>query len=284
MARTERIRKTDLGLRVWGVLVFAFLFLPIAVIVAYSFNTGRVLASWQGFGFRSYVAAINNDVIVSSVITSLQAALGTALLATVLGTLGGIALARARAGLWWAAALTGLLAVTMITPEIVDGIAFLPWFVTLGVDAGLGPFNNGMVRLIVSHTMFSVAVVTFIVRARMAGADRRLEEAAADLGATRWQAFRSVTLPVAAPGILAGSLMAFTLSLDNTILSSFVQQPGYTPWPVYIFSSVRVALRPEVAAMSTVMLVLTLLALAVVGLVLRRSGESSTAIVKTIVR
>lgn len=229
-------------------------------------------------------AAITHDVIVSSVITSLQAAVGTALLATVLGTLGGIALARARAGLRWTAALAALLAVTMITPEIVDGIAFLPWFVTLGVDAGLTPFNNGLIRLIVSHTVFSVAVVAFIVRARMAGADRRLEEAAADLGATPWQTFRSVTLPVAAPGILAGSLMAFTLSLDNTILSSFVQQPGHTPWPVYIFSSVRVALRPEVAAMSTVMLVLTLLALAVVGLVLRRSGESSTAIVRTIVR
>ncbi|WP_243743416.1 ABC transporter permease [Brevibacterium luteolum] len=93
-----------------------------------------------------------------------------------------------------------------------------------------------------------------------------------------------VTLPIAAPGVMAGALMSFTLSLDNTILSSFVQQPGYTPWPVYIFSAVRVALRPEVAAISTVMLLLTLIAFALVGLVLRRSGESSTDIVKTIVR
>ena len=201
-----------------------------------------------------------------------------------LGTLGGIALARARLGTWWALGLTGLLATTLVTPEIVDGISFLPWFVTLGVDADFTWFNNGLVRLIVSHAMFSVAVVTFIVRARMAGVDTSLQEASADLGATPWTTFRRVTLPIAAPGVMAGALMSFTLSLDNTILSSFVQQPGYTPWPVYIFSAVRVALRPEVAAISTVMLLLTLLALALVGLVLRRSGESSTDIVKTIVR
>ena len=266
---------------VWGLLVFIFLFLPIAVIVVYSFNTGRTLSSWKGFGFESYISAINNDIIVSSVVTSLQAAVGSALLATVLGTLGGIALARAKRGAWWAGGLTVLLALTLVTPEIVDGISFLPWFVTLGVDGGITPFNNGMVRLIISHAMFSVAVVTFIIRARMAGVDRSLEEAAADLGASPWQAFRDVTLPLAGPGVLAGGLMAFTLSLDNTILSSFVQQPGYTPWPVYIFASVRVALRPEVAAMSTVMLLLTLVALAVVALVLKKSGESSTAIVKT---
>ncbi|WP_245579775.1 ABC transporter permease [Brevibacterium album] len=265
----------------WGALVFLFLFAPIAVIVVYSFNSGRVLASWDGFGFGAYVSAVNSSVIVSSVVTSLQAAVGAALLSTLLGTLGGIALARARRGAWWAGGLMGLLALTLITPEIVDGIAFLPWFVTLGVDAGLGPFNNGLVRLIVAHAMFSVAVVTFIIRARMAGVDSSLEEAAADLSAGRFEAFRTVTLPIAGPGILAGALMSFTLSLDNTILSSFVQQPGYTPWPVYIFASVRVALRPEVAAMSTIMLLLTLIALAVVALVLKRSGDSATGIVKT---
>lgn len=279
-AARERRGLWNVAFTVWGVLVFAFLFAPIAVIVAYSFNTGRVLASWKGFGLDAYVSAINNDVIVSSVVTSLQAAVGSALLATVLGTLGGIALARARGAAWWAVGITAILGLTLITPEIVDGISFLPWFVTLGVDGGVTPFNNGMVRLIVSHAMFSVAVVTFIIRARMAGVDRSLEEAAADLGANGWHTFKDITLPIAAPGVLAGALMAFTLSLDNTILSSFVQQPGYTPWPVYIFSAVRVALRPEVAAMSTIMLILTLVALGLVALVLRRSGESSSGIIK----
>lgn len=277
----KRTRLRNTLFAVWGTIVFLFLFTPIAVIVAYSFNSGRVLARWSGFGFGAYVNAVNNDIIVSSVVTSLQAAVGVALLSTILGTLGGIALARVRGGGWWAVALTGVLVFTLVTPEIVDGIAFLPWFVTLGVDAGLTPFSNGLVRLVVSHAMFSMAIVTFIVRARMAGVDTSLEEAAGDLGASPWQAFRDITLPIAAPGVLAGALMSFTLSLDNTILSSFVQQPGYTPWPVYIFASVRVALRPEVAAMSTIMLLLTLFALAVVGYVLRRSGSSSTEIIKT---
>src|SRR5690606_36537075 len=136
-------------------------------------------------------------------------------------------------------------------------------------------------RLIISHAMFSMAIVAFIVRARLAGMDTQLADAAADLGATPWNRLQATALPIAAPGILAGALMSFTVSLDNTILSSFVQQPGYTPWPVYIFSAVRVALRPEVAAMSTVMFVLTLLALGFVGFVLRRAGGNATEIIKT---
>lgn len=263
---------SDWLLRLWGLLVFIFLFAPIAVIVVYSFNSGRVLVHWEGFGFQAYIQAINNTIIKHSVVVSLEVALCSALLSTFLGTLGGIALALRKRG--WAVALSTLLALTMITPEIVDGIAFLPWFVTLGVDVGITPLNNGLLRLTLAHTMFSLAVVTFIVRARMAGVDRRLNEAAADLGAHPWQVFRDITLPIAAPGIVAGALMAFTLSLDNTILSSFVQQPGYTPWPVYIFAAVKVALRPEVAAMSTVMLILTLIAIALVGFVLRRAGTS----------
>ncbi len=266
---------------IWGVLVLLFLFTPIIVIVAYSFNTGRVLSSWKGFGLKAYVSAVNNDIIISSIITSLQAAVGSAALATVLGTLGGIALARSRRGAWWALGLSGVLALTLTTPEIVDGISFLPWFVTLGVDWGFSPVNNGMVRLIISHAMFSLAVVTFIVRAKMGSVDRALEEAAADLGAGPWHRFTDVTLPIAAPGVMAGALMAFTLSLDNTILSSFVQQPGYTPWPVYIFAAVRVALRPEVAAMSTMMLALTLAALGLVVVVLRRTGQSTAGIIRT---
>ncbi|KAA8723426.1 ABC transporter permease [Corynebacterium spheniscorum] len=263
---------SDWLLRLWSLVVFIFLFAPIAVIVVYSFNSGRVLAHWEGFGFQAYIQASNNTIIKHSVVVSLEVALCSALLSTFLGTLGGIALALRQRG--WAMALSTLLALTMITPEIVDGIAFLPWFVTLGVDVGITPLNKGLLRLTLAHTMFSLAVVTFIVRARMAGVDRRLNEAAADLGAHPWQVFRDITLPIAAPGIVAGALMAFTLSLDNTILSSFVQQPGYTPWPVYIFAAVKVALRSEIAAMSTVMLILTLIAIALVGFVLRRAGTS----------
>jgi spermidine/putrescine transport system permease protein len=272
----------SIGLRLWGIVVYAFLFLPIVVIVAYSFNTGRILAAWQGFGFGAYTSAFNNIMIRNSVLTSLQAAAGAAVLSTVLGTLGGLALARSRHGSRWAAALTAILAVTLVTPEVVTGVSLLPWFVTLGADAGFLPMNIGLVRLVVAHTVMSVAVVTFIIRARMQGTDLRLEEAAADLYAGRWNAFRQITLPLAFPGILAGALMSFTLSLDNTIVSSFVQLPGSTPWPVYIFSSLKVGLRPEVAAVSTLMLALTLVALGVVAFVLRRTGSDSREIASTL--
>lgn len=265
----------------WAIVVFAFLFIPILVIVAYSFNDGRILGAWQGFGFRAYAEAFSNTQVQNSVITSLQVAVGSAVLSTVLGTFGGLALARSKAGGRWAALMTATLAVTLVTPEVVTGISLLPWFVSLGTDFGFVPANNGMVRLIVAHTVMSVAVVTFIIRARMKGTDMRLEEAAADLYASRWNAFRQITLPLAFPAILAGALMSFTLSLDNTIVSSFVQLPGSTPWPVYIFASLKTGLRPHVAAVSALMLILTLVALASVAFVLRRMGESSTNIANT---
>ena len=266
-------RRTDpltVLLGVLGILVFAFLFLPIVVILVYSFNNGTLLAAWRGFGFDAYSAAAGNSVIRGAVLTALTAAAGSALLATVLGTLGGIALARSslaqsKSVKFWAIGLTVLLGLTMVTPEIVDAVSLLPWFVSLGTDLGITPLNNGLVRLVIAHSVVSIAIVTFIVRARMQGVDQSLEEAAEDLYASRWHAFWQVTFPIAAPGILAGALMSFTISLDNTIVSSFVQVPGTTPWPVYIFSSLKVGLKPEVAAVSAVMFLLTLLALAFVA-------------------
>lgn len=277
----RRVDPVRVGLAIWSMAVFAFLFLPIIVMFVYSFNTGRLLASWQGFGFTAYASAWQNPVVVGSVITSLSAAAGAAAVSTVLGTLGGIALARSRASSITVVLASAILVITLFTPEIVDAVAMLPWFVSLGTDAGMGVFNNGVVRLVVAHAVLSVAVVTFIVRARMQGLDASLEEAAADLYATPFRRFTQITLPVASPAIWAGALISFTLSLDNTIVSSFVQVPGSTPWPVYIFASLRVGLRPEIAAVSTVMFLLTLLALAVVALVLRRGDQSTEDIAKT---
>lgn len=274
-----------------GILVFVFLFLPIVVILVYSFNNGTLLAAWRGFGFDAYSAAAGNSVIRGAVATSLIAAAGSALLSTVLGTLAGIALARStlarstskqgRSVKFWAIGLTVLLGLTMVTPEIVDAVSLLPWFVSLGTDLGITPLNNGLLRLVIAHSVVSIAIVTFIVRARMQGVDQSLEEAAEDLYASKWHAFWQVTFPIASPGILAGALMSFTVSLDNTIVSSFVQVPGSTPWPVYIFSSLKVGLKPEVAAVSAVMFVLTLLALAFVAVVLRRTGGSTKEIAAT---
>ena len=266
-------------LSIWAVLVFIFLFLPIVMIIIYSFNTGRLLVAWEGFGLDAYETALARPQITNSVMVTLVSAFWASLLSTLIGTLAGIALAR-RGPRWLPLLLLGLALVT-VTPEIVDAVSLLPWLVTLGQDLGLGIFNNGIVRLVIGHSLFATAVVTYIVRARFEGLDAGLEEASADLYATPFTTFRKVTLPIAAPAILAGALMSFTLSLDNTVISAFVQVSGSTPWPVYILSSLKTGLRPEIAAVSTLMLLLTIVALAIVALVLRRSGESATDIART---
>lgn len=278
VVRTRR-SAVNIGLAVWSLLVFAFLFAPIIVIIVYSFNDGRLLIAWDHFGLAPYTALLDRPAIQHSVIVSLQTGVLAAILATALGTMAGIALAR-RPGTWtyW---FIGFLLLVSVTPEIVDAVSLLPWLVFLGQDVGLGVFNNGIARLVIGHSLFSTAVVAYIVRARLIGVDESLEEASADLYATPWNTFRRVTLPLVMPAVLAGALLSFTLSLDNTIVAAFVQVSGTTPWPVYILSSLRTGLRPEIAAMSTLMLVLTLASLAVVALVLRRAGDSATQIART---
>ncbi|QHC67667.1 ABC transporter permease subunit [Rathayibacter sp. VKM Ac-2759] len=270
----------DVGLAVWSALVFVFLFLPIIVIVISSFNTGRLLVAWEGFGFDAFATILTKPAVQSAVIVSIRTGLIAALLATLLGTLAGIALAR-RPGRWAVWFITLLLLVS-VTPEIVDAVALLPWLVFLGQDLGLSVFNDGTARLVVGHSLFAVAVVSYLVRSRLVGLDEKLEEASADLYATPMRTFWRVTFPLAMPAVLAGGLLAFTFSLDNTVIAAFVQVSGSTPWPVYVLSAVRSGLRPEIAAVSTVMLLLTLLALAAVALVLRRAGDSASQIAKTL--
>lgn len=262
-------------LGVWGIAAFVFLFLPILMIVIYSFNDGRALVVWKEFGLRPYVDALDNPTIRNAIFTSLRAALGAALISTACGSLAGIALAR-RPGKWTFGFLA-LLFLVLVTPEIVDAISLLIWYVRIG-----GPFgpdndilNYGLFRLWVAHSIFATAVVTLIVRARLAGLDESLEEASADLYAPPAQTFRKITLPLMMPAVLAGALLAFSLSLDNTIISSFVSTANASPWPVYVLSSIRAVMRPEIAAMSTLVLLLTLFALALVAIVLRRGGASS---------
>ncbi len=274
-----RRRPGDRLLGVWGVLVMLFLFAPIIVIVLYSFNTGRLLIAWEGFGLDAYLAILDKPAIQNAVWVSLRSGAISALLATLIGTLAGVALAR-RPGSW-AAWFVGILLLVTVTPEIVDAVSLLPWLVFLGQDLGMWIFNDGIVRLVVGNAAFSIAVVSYIVRARLVGIDESLEEASADLYATPMRTFRRITLPLVMPAVLAGGLLAFTLGLDNTVIASFVQVSGATPWPVYLLSAVRSGLRPEVAAVSALMLLLTLLVLGIVALVLKRSGDSATDIART---
>lgn len=276
----QRTSIFDTSLKVWAGVVFAFLFAPVIVILVYSFNTGRLLVAFSDFGFESFAAIVTKPAISDAVLVSLQAGVISATIATLLGTLAGVALAR-RAGKWAPWFLILLVLVT-VTPEIVDAVALLPWMVFLGQDVGLSLFDNGIVRLVVGHSLFSTAVVAYIVRSRLIGLDESLEEAAADLYAPPFKRFRQITLPLVMPAVLAGGLLSFTLSLDNTIVAAFVQVSGSTPWPVYVLSAVRTGLRPEIAAVSSLMLILTLGALALVAVVLRRAGDSATDIAKTV--
>ncbi|WJL96091.1 ABC transporter permease [Microbacterium sp. ET2] len=270
---------SDIALTVWGVLVLLFLFAPIIVIVIYSFNSGRLLVAWDGFGFDGFRAIVEKPAIQNAVRVSIVTALISAVIATVLGTLAGIAMARHPGRwVWW---FLGLLLLVSVTPEIVDAVALLPFLVFLGQDLGLALFNDGIVRLSIGSSLFATAVVSYIVRARLVGQEANLEEASGDLYATPLTTFRRITLALAMPAVLAGFLLAFTLSLDNTIIAAFVQVSGTTPWPVYVLSAVRSGLRPEIAAVSTIMLLLTLVALALVALVLRRAGDSASQIART---
>ena len=279
----HRREGVSLALRVWGLLVFAFLFLPILVIVVYSFNNGRSMLTWSGVGLAGYRTGTTDPTILNAVKTSITVAIGSAVIATVLGSFAGIALARRKGK--WTPLFLALVFLILVTPEIVAAIALLIWYVRLG-----GPFgpnltipvvSYGMLRLWVGHSLFATAVVTLIVRARLAGIEETLEEAAADLYASPWRRFRQITLPLMLPAVLAGALLSFSFSLDDTIISSFVSVAGASPWPVYVFSAVRNVLRPEIASISTLLLLLTLLAIACVAVVLRRSGQSSKDVAKT---
>jgi len=282
-AKRRRRDPVDLTLRVWGILVYAFLFLPILVIVAYSFNNGRAMLVWTGIGLDGYRTGITDPTIQDAVKTSIVAATGTALIATVLGSFAGIALARRKGK--WTVLFLALVFLILVTPEIVDAIALLIWYVRIGgpfgPNAKIPAVSYGMLRLWAGHSLFATAVVTLIVRARLQGLDETLEEAAADLYAPPARRFRQITLPLMFPAVLAGALLAFALSLDDTIISSFVSVAGASPWPVYVFSAVRNVLRPEIASVSTLLLMLTLIAIATVALVLRRGGQSGEDVAKT---
>ena len=252
-----------------------FMFLPILFVVVHSFTDSRDFTRWGGFTTDWYRRFLDNPGLHDSLMNSLKVAVVATMISVVLGGLAGIALAR-RPGVWTKAFLA-IVFLILVTPEIVDAIGLQIWFVELG-----GIFREGLVPLWFGQSIFSSAVVTLIVRARMAGLDESLEEAAADLYAPPARAFRQITLPLVFPALLAGGLLAFTFSLDNVIVSQFVSVPGSTTFPVYVFTSVRQVIRPDIGAASAIMLGLTHLALALVVMVLKRSGDSSTEIAATL--
>jgi ABC-type spermidine/putrescine transport system permease subunit II len=259
------------ALAAWTAIVIVFLFTPIVFLVVSSFNDFTSIFRFTSFSTKWWGKMLDNEPMKDAVVTSLEVAVISTAISLVLGTLAGVALAR-RPGRW-TVAFVGLLLLILVTPEIVDGAGQLSWFVRLG-----GPFREGILPIVLVHTVFSSAVVTLIVRARVAGLDDQLEEAASDLFATPRRAFFQITLPLVMPAILAGGLLSFTLSLDNVVATSFVSPAGHTTFPNYVFGLQGGVIRPEVAAMATVVIGMTLLAVVGVVVALRRGGQTGSEI------
>jgi spermidine/putrescine transport system permease protein len=229
-------------------MVYLLLHLPVLVLVVFSFNASKYSVSWTGFTLDWYRRLAGRDDLLRGLRTSLLVAGLATLIATVLGTLLALALARRR--FVGRRALEGLLYLPIVTPEIVAGISLLVLFVTLGVPLGIGTIT-------IAHVAFNIAFVAVVVRARLAGMDHSLEEAAAMLGADELTAFRTVTVPLLWPGILAGALLAFIMSFDDYVITSLVAGTGSSTLPIVVYSMVRRNVEPTVNAISTLILVVT---------------------------
>jgi spermidine/putrescine transport system permease protein len=274
-------------MRIYSLAVFLFLYIPIGIIVLFSFNAGRHASNFQGFSPQWYGKALSNPFVIDALTTSLIIAATTAVLSSLMGTAAALALQRVRGVL--RSLFDALIYVSIMIPGIVIGIATLVALVTAfgalnpliaaAWPEGVKPpkLTLGYASVIAAHTLFTMSLVIVIVRARIAGMDRSLIEASADLYATPWRSFYQITLPQIFPAILAGFLLSFTFSFDDFIVAFFVAGPN-TTLPIYIFASIRRGITPEVNAIGTMVLGVSLTLLFVVQFLLRaRAATSRTA-------
>ncbi|MGQ9903272.1 MAG: ABC transporter permease [Anaerolineae bacterium] len=259
-AERQRVRPGRLALVIITLLTFAFLYVPIAILVVFSFNDARTGAVWQGFTLDWYARLFRNNRLIDAALRSLIIATVSTAGSVVIGTLTALAMERYRfrSKTFW----DGLLYMPVIVPEIVAGVSLLLFFATAGIE-------RGFLTLAVSHIAFSMPFVYLTVRARLADFDLSIEEAAKDLGADEWTTFIRITLPLLMPGIVSGALLAFTLSMDDFIISFFVTGRGWDTLPIYIWSALKRGVTPEVNAVSA-MLLLFSATLVVASLILQR--------------
>ncbi len=233
-------------------LGFAFLYLPILVLMFYSFNENRLATVWSGFSLKWYGRLLQNDQMLGAAWVSIRIAFWTATAAVVLGTMAALVMTRMRR--FPGKTLFGaLITAPLVMPEVILGLSILMLFMSLGGLVGLAP--RGMMSIWIAHVTFTLAFVTVVLSSRMAELDKSLEEAAMDLGANRIKVFFLITLPIIAPAIVAAWLLAFTLSLDDVVVASFVSGPDSTTLPMVVFSSARRGLNPQVNALATIMIV-----------------------------
>ena len=243
------------------VLGFGFLYAPIVLLVLFSFNASRLVTVWAGFSTRWYGELLNNQTFRAAALTSLEVAVMAATLSLVLGTLAGFSMARFARFPGRLVFGFSLLA-PLVVPEVVLGLSLLVLFVAS--EIWIGWPSRGILTITAAHATFGACFVSMLVRAQLAGFDRAVEEAALDLGARPWRVLARITLPGISPALVSGWLLAFTLSLDDLVIASFVTGPSATTLPMAVFSSVRLGVSPEVNALATIFLglVLTLVALA----------------------
>jgi putrescine transport system permease protein len=247
---------------------FAFLYVPIVLVVFYSFNDSRLVSVWGGFSLRWYAELFRSGEVLDAALLSLRIAAVSATLATALGTLAGLALARMgrfRGRLLFA----GMIVAPLVMPEVITGLSLLLLFVSLQELLGW-PAGRGAATITLAHVTFCTAYVAIIVRSRLAGMDEDLEEAAMDLGGRPVRVLLDITLPIISPAIVAGWLLAFTLSLDDLVISSFVSGPGATTLPMLIFSKVRLGVTPDVNALASLIIAAVTCGVVAAGVILRR--------------
>jgi len=250
---------------------FAFFYIPILSMIVYSFNASRLATVWGGFSTKWYVALFTNYKVIDALILSLKIALVSATIATILGTMSGIVLAR-YTKFRGRTLFSGLVTAPLIMPEVITGISLLIFFILLGNWIGW-PASRGFTTITLAHITFSAVFVTTIVHARMLQADRAIEEAAMDLGSRPWQVMFDITLPVISPAILSGWLLAFTISLDDVVITAFTTGPGSTTLPLLIWSKVKLGVTPDINALATLMVVTVGLGVIAAGIILNRAEK-----------
>ena len=254
----------DYGNRLWLKLLFAFtifvLYVPIVTLVAYSFNSDRRGVVWRGFTLDNYVKAWNNRDLQEALINSLSIAVIATVISTVIGAMVALLLWRFRYP--GKSAYEGFMALPIVIPEICMGVALALFFANTGMMQGVVPlpWPINLSNIIISHVAFCFPFVAVVVRSRLVGFNRQLEEASKDLGASEWQTFWNILVPFMMPGLVAGALLSFTLSLDDFVITFFTSGPDTVTFPVKVYSLVRRGVSPEINAASTVLIVITIVA------------------------
>jgi putrescine transport system permease protein len=250
---------------------YAFFYVPIASMIFFSFNRARLATVWGGFSTKWYVALFHNDQILAAAWLSLRIAVISATFATILGTLAGLSLARFRR-FKGRTLFSGLVTAPLVMPEAITGISMLLLFVFMETLIGW-PAGRGMTTITIAHTTFSLSYVAVIVQARLSAMDQSIEEAAMDLGSKPLQVLFDVTLPIISPAIVSGWLLAFTLSLDDVVITNFTNGPGTTTLPIYIWGKIKLGVTPDINALATIMIAIVGMGVAIAGFFMFRAEQ-----------